>query len=69
MNTTFVKINGRYLNLSAIKSIKLFDDGSIRVFSDVPNVETPGTFYYYDVDDADMAKKVLETIDKMTVNA
>lgn len=69
MNTTFLKIDARYLNLSAIKSVKLFDDGSIRIFSDVPNAETPGTFYYYDVDDTEMAQKVLDVIGKMSVNA
>ena len=67
MQTTFIKIDNRIINISAIKSIKMYEEGSIRIFSDVPNAETPGSFYYYDVDDADQAQKVIDTVMKMAV--
>lgn len=67
MQTHFIKIQHRIINLAAIKSIKIYDEGTIRIFSDVPNAETPGSFYYYDVDDTDMAQKVIDLVMKMAV--
>lgn len=67
MQTNFIKIEHRIINISAIKSIKIYEEGTIRIFSDVPNAETPGSFYYYDVDDTDMAQKVIDVVLKMAV--
>ena len=69
MGTTFLKLENRFIHLSAIKLIKSYEEGSIRIFTDVPNAETPGAFYYYDVDDAEQAQKVLAVFEKMSVSA
>jgi hypothetical protein len=69
MNTSFIKIGNRFLNLSAVKAIKIFEDESIRIFSDVPNLETPGTYYHYDIEDAGQAQKVLDAVEKMSIKA
>jgi len=67
MQTTFIKIGNRYLNFSSIKSVKIYEEGGLRIFSNVPNVETPGSFYYYDIDDAEQAQLFLNAIDKMAI--
>lgn len=67
MQTHFIKIDHRIINISSIKSIRIYEEGNIRIFSNVPNAETTGAFYQFDVDDVEKAQKVIDTVMKMAV--
>lgn len=67
MQTHFIRIDHRIINISSIKSIKIYDEGNIRIFSNVPSAESAGTYYQYDIDDVDTAQKVIDTVMKMAV--
>ncbi len=67
MQTHFIKIDHRIINISSIKSIRIYEEGNIRIFSNVPSAEEVGVFYQFDVDDVEKAQKVIDAVMKMAV--